>query len=273
MNLEQAVAIAPFLKNFYDEDISIYVCSADRVEVGINHNNLNLNVQKGEPSSKYEKTVTMQSFREKKRLVVRVPVEKSQFGLSYVAIANPLWNNDEVEGAISVIISDKRYDALKKVGIELSELVKSSHTASEELSASSEELAATAKNMEGSTSVTKVGLEKIKGISQDIGRISAQTSILGLNASIEAARAGDKGRGFAVVAEEVRKLSEGAKQSATAISKDIMEVNDTVSHLIEYIGQLALVSENQATDIGSLAKSLSEISMMAEKLVSQGGAQ
>jgi Methyl-accepting chemotaxis protein len=273
MNLEQAVAIAPFMKNFYDEDISVYVLTASAVEVGINHENLNLNVHKGDPSSFYEKTVTMRSFREKKRLVVRVPIEKSQFGMSYVAIANPLWNNDKVEGAISIVISDKRYDALKKVGIELSELVKSSHTASEELSASSEELAATAKNMEGSTSVTKVGLEKINRISQDIGRISAQTSILGLNASIEAARAGDKGRGFAVVAEEVRKLSEGAKQSAVAISKDIIEVNDTVSNIIEYIGQLATVSENQATDIASLAKSLGEIAKMAEELVSQGEGQ
>ena len=272
MNLEQAVAIAPFIKDFYDEDVSVYICSADTVEVGINHGNLNLNVQKGEPSSKYEKTVTMRSFLEKKRLVVRVPVEKSQFGMSYVAIANPLWNNGEVEGAISVIISDKRYDALRKVGINLSELVKSSHAASEELSASSEELAATARSMEGSTSVTKVGLEKINGISQNISRISAQTSILGLNASIEAARAGDKGRGFAVVAEEVRKLSEGAKQSAVAISKDIVEVNDTVSNLIEDIRQLALVSENQAMDIGNLTLSLGEISKMAKELVSHGDA-
>ncbi|TGE31525.1 methyl-accepting chemotaxis protein [Desulfosporosinus sp. Sb-LF] len=273
MNLAQAVEIAPFMENFYDEAISVYVFSPEEVIFALNHETLNLGLQDGEPALKYENTISVRCMREKRRLVARVPLEKSQFGISYVAITNPLWNDGELEGVISVAISDKRYDALKKVGIELSELVKSSHNASEELSATSEELAATARNMEGNTSVAKEGLEKINGISQDIRRISAQTSILGLNASIEAARAGDKGRGFAVVAEEVRKLSEGAKQSALAISEDIIEVNDTVSHLIEYIMQLAIVSENQAMDVVNLTKSLGEISKLAEDLVSHGEAK
>lgn len=270
MNLEQAVAIAPSMKDFYDEDITVLVFSIEKVLVAINHVNLNLKITSNEPTSKYQKLVTMRCMREKKRLVVRVPIDKSQFGISYIAIANPLWMNGELQGAMTVVISDQRYDTLKRVGIDLSELVKSSYTASEELSASSEELAATARTMESGTSIAKAGLEKINGISQDIRRISAQTSILGLNASIEAARAGDQGRGFAVVAEEVRKLSEGAKQSALAISEDITEVNDTVSSLIENIKQLAIVSENQAMDVINLTKSLSEISKMAEDLASHG---
>ena len=270
MNLEQAVEIAPSMKDFYDEDITVLVFSLDKVLVAINHENLNLKIMKNESTSKYEKLVTMRCMREKKRLVIRVPIDKSQFGISYIAIANPLWMNGVLQGVMTVVISDQRYDALKKVGIDLSELVKSSYNASEELSASSEELAATARTMESGTSVAKAGLEKINGISQDIRRISAQTSILGLNASIEAARAGDKGRGFAVVADEVRKLSEGTKQSALAISEDIEGVNETVGGLIEHIQQLAIVSEHQAMDVISLTKSLGEISKMAEELVSHG---
>jgi len=270
MNLQQAVEIAPAMKDFYDEDITVLVFSIDKVIVALNHENLNLRITNNEPTSKYEKLVTMQCIRERRRLVMRVPTDKSQFGISYIAIANPLWLNGELQGAMTVVISDQRYDALKKVGINLSELVKSSHAASEELSASSEELAATARTMESGTAVAKSGLEKINGISQDIRRISAQTSILGLNASIEAARAGDKGRGFAVVAEEVRKLSEGAKQSALAISEDVTEVNETVGGLIEQIKQLANVSEHQAVDVVNLSKSLAEIAEMAEDLVSHG---
>lgn len=270
MNIEQAVEIAPSMKDFYDEDITVLVFSLDKVRVAINHENLNLGIKTNESTSQYEKLVTMQCMREKKRLVVRVPIDKSQFGISYIAIANPLWMNGELQGAMTVVISDQRYDELKQVGIDLSELVKSSHTASEELSASSEELAATARIMQGNTSIAKDGLEKINGISQDIRRISAQTSILGLNASIEAARAGDKGRGFAVVADEVRKLSEGAKQSALAISEDITEVNNTVISLIEHIKQLAIVSDHQAMDVVNLTKSLGQISKMADELVSHG---
>lgn len=268
MNLEQALVLAPFIKDFYDEDVTVVVTGPEKVIFALHNKNLNLGVQKGDITS--EKTVSYRCMQEKKRLVMRMPLEKSPFGVSYIAIANPLMKNEVLEGAMTIVISDQRYDDLKKAGSDLSKLVMGSYTTAEELSATSEELAATSKNMEISTSVAKTGLEKINRISQDIRMISAQTSILGLNASIEAARAGNNGRGFAVVADEVRKLSEGAKLSALAISSDIAEVNDTVSSLIEYIKQLAMVSENQAMDIVNLTKTLSEISRMAEELGCHG---
>lgn len=57
-----------------------------------------------------------------------------------------------------------------------------------------------------------------------INEISEETSLLSLNASIEAARAGDAGRGFAVVAEEIRKLADGSMNAANEIQRVVAEI-------------------------------------------------
>lgn len=58
--------------------------------------------------------------------------------------------------------------------------------------------------------------------------ITEQTNLLSLNASIEAARAGDAGKGFAVVAEEVRNLADSSKEFTTQIDALLSEFSETI---------------------------------------------
>ena len=74
--------------------------------------------------------------------------------------------------------------------------------------------------------------EEITGITSIIEGIAEQTSLLALNASIEAARAGGQGKGFAVVAKETGKLAEQSKQSARSISELITQMKVHTDHAV-----------------------------------------
>lgn len=65
----------------------------------------------------------------------------------------------------------------------------------------------------------------------EIAGFSKRQNILALNASIEAARAGDMGKGFAVVAAEVQKLAKGMGESSAKISLSLSKLTDTFNTL------------------------------------------
>ncbi|NLY73948.1 MAG: HAMP domain-containing protein [Firmicutes bacterium] len=76
---------------------------------------------------------------------------------------------------------------------------------------------------------------EISEITSVIGGIAEQTTLLALNASIEAARAGLQGKGFSVVAKETGKLAEQSKQAAQMIAELIVQMKTKTGHAVEII--------------------------------------
>jgi methyl-accepting chemotaxis protein len=91
--------------------------------------------------------------------------------------------------------------------------------------------------------------QEISGVVNIIGQIAERTSVLALNASMQAVAAGDAGRGFAVVADEVKRLAENARQATQQIGSLVNAIQaDTAETIQAMNGTIA-----QVVDISKLA--------------------
>ncbi|WP_432354517.1 methyl-accepting chemotaxis protein [Sporosarcina sp. A2] len=109
--------------------------------------------------------------------------------------------------------------------------------------------------------------EEIENITNVITGITEQTNLLALNAAIEAARAGEHGKGFAVVADEVRKLAEESKKSASqiveltlAIQTDTKNVEQSVTSSMVNVEQGVQVIEDAGRTFLDIVKAVQVMS-------------
>lgn len=120
-----------------------------------------------------------------------------------------------------------------------------------------------------SSAATKVG-----GVVRLIHAIAEQTNLLALNATIEAARAGEHGKGFAVVASEVKNLANQTARATSDISEQmagmsaatqqaitaIRDIRATIDRISEIATGIASAVEQQGAATGEIARNVQEAS-------------
>lgn len=252
MLIQELAQAIPFIKELFLEPVSIFVFDLIVVIGEFNHPALDLRVPVGKKIVDLKGTVSYRMLEAKEKLVVVVPLANSTFGIPYVAVSVPIFANKELVGGITIVLSIEKQEKLHKIGEEVHTVSTNLNDTISNLSASSEEFAAGAQSMREQANSVQVDLSKIADISKSVGHISAQINVLGLNAAIEAARAGSAGRGFSVVADEIRKLGDTVKYSTGEINSVVTDTLRVSNELVRFIQETAKLSEEQATEIQNI---------------------
>lgn len=110
-------------------------------------------------------------------------------------------------------------------------------------------------------------VDKVSNIVSVIEEISSETNLLSLNASIEAARAGDAGKGFAVVAQEIRVLSDNTNTELENIKQIISSLVEECRYCVQASGTIVEDNAKQKEEIKAVLDEFGSLDEQIQKTV------
>lgn len=143
--------------------------------------------------------------------------------------------------------------------IRISEVVENLTSSAADISANQQVLEA---------EITEVGtlIEQIEKIMASIMDIAKRIKMIGLNASIEAARLGTDGQGFAVVANEIQHLSANTTQVTAQVTNLNKSISEKLASTVENSQKTLEVTENQSAEMKDLYATIQESVKLAENI-------
>lgn len=206
---------------------------------------------------------------------VSTELTESVYGVPTLISATPMHDEDtsEIIASFGLILPRQLARNLRDMAMKLSEGLSSVSAAMQEITASSTEINHNQQNLHKGFKNVKSLTDNIDQVMGFIREIAEQTNMLGLNAAIEAARAGDSGRGFSVVAEEIRKLSDESRKTVAKIKDltadihtSIKETTQNSETVLQSVGESAAASQEVNAGVEELAGLSEQLGKLAEEL-------
>lgn len=257
---------APILSEMFPEGVLLYVTDLHKIINRQASKEFDIpNIAVGYELNKSD--IALKTIKNKSISVEEV--DASRYRVPVLVMNHPMFdedNADEVVGTFGMIIP-------KGVAFQLRGMSNNVDSSLGGVSSAIEELASSAAQIHNNERELNTALKEVNKFSDEINtvltfikEIAEKTNMLGLNAAIEAARAGDSGRGFSVVANEIRKLSSQIKSSVPKIQSLTENIKNKVNDAGKISETTLQASEDQSAATEEITASIEEISSLTEEL-------
>lgn len=230
------------------------------------------------PSKRLESLQNLKGYKLKpsdpmsKILTTRKPlwedIPATRYGTPLRSVSIPIfdYNGKDIIGSIALGISLQDQANILMVAENFAATSEQITASTHELEASSENLQKYVQTLNESQTEMLKQVESSSKILDLINSISRNTRILGFNAGIEAARAGDAGKGFSVVAKEITKLADQSAESVNEIRKLLEALYLKVQSIEKVVEDATVISVKQTHSTSEILQALQGLSTVAVQI-------
>ncbi len=200
---------------------------------------------------------------QKEGKLVEKDLSKEYFGTSIKAAAVPIKNaSGKIIGSIAFGKRDWGNDIKshsKKLDLSFTNILK----VIENLGEGVQTISDSSTRILAEVEKTNEDMNKTDEVLKFVENVAKQTNLLGLNAAIEASRAGEMGKGFSVVANEIRKLSTSSSQSIKEINSVLGELKQSTQNIATGISDNDKMLHDQQDNIDKINSSITDLNSIA----------
>lgn len=247
--------VAPFLNDLTVNDTGVYITDLERYLYTSDPETFKLGLIAGDkvPSG----TVVAECMRTGSTKRRRVSAEV--LGVPYIACGIPVFEGDQVVGGVSFVTSIQKEERVLELASQLSHGISEVGESSKSMEEGADKLVTVYEELFKLSETLTTYIQETDSVLKVIENFARQTNLLGLNASVEAARAGSAGLGFSVIANETRRLAVNTSGSAKKIEEifdRIKTASNNQAAVLENINQIVKLQQASIRSVGEHIQSL-----------------
>lgn len=196
-------------------------------------------------------------------------IGEERYGVPVYIVNYPIYDEEDgkqIVATLGVVVPKASANKLKNITGNLAISLEGISATVEQLAASAMKIHENEQNLYEHVNSVGETLEQINSITEFISSVANQSNMLGLNAAIEASRAGEMGKGFSVVANEIRKLAAQSKETVPQIKVLTDEIKNKISSVNKESRESLTASEEQAAATQEISASIEELSAITNQL-------